>query len=80
MGYIYGRGINGSIGECASSYVVGCSEHFLIRMELGRVTQRGRKVKRVLRRWYLERFDDIKVRATYQKALQAEVLGSTDSI
>ena len=28
----------------------------------------------------LERFDDVKVRVTYQKALQAEVLGFTESI
>ena len=39
------------------------------------VTKRGKKVKCVLRRWRLERFDDIKARATYQKVLQAEVLG-----
>ena len=58
---------------------IGCSDHFLVVMELGRVTKRGRKVKRVLRRWRLERFDDIKVRVTYQKALQAEVLRFTES-
>ena len=28
----------------------------------------------------LERFDDVKVRVTYQKALQAEVLGFTESV
>ena len=59
---------------------IGCSDHFLVWMEIGRVTKRGKKVKRVLRRWRLERFDDVKVRVTYQKALQAEVLGFTDSI
>ena len=56
---------------------IGCSDHFLVWMEIGRVTKRGKKVKRVLRR---ERFDDVKVRVTYQKALQAEVLGFTESI
>ena len=59
---------------------IGCSDHFLVWMEIGRVTKRGKKVKRVLRRWRLERFDDVKVRVTYQKALQAEVLGFTESI
>ena len=59
---------------------IGCSDHFLVWMEIGRVTKRGEKVKRVLRRWRLERFDDVKVRVTYQKALQAEVLGFTESI
>ena len=28
-------------------------------MEIGRVPKRGKKVKRVLRRWCLERFDDV---------------------
>ena len=37
-------------------------------------------MKRVLRRRRLERFDDVNVRATYQKALQAEVLGFTESV
>ena len=59
---------------------IGCSDHFLVWMELGRVTKRGKKVKCVLRRWCLERFDDIKVRATYQKVFQAEVLGFTENI
>ena len=49
-------------------------------MEIGTVTKRGKKVKRVLRRWRLERFDDVKVRVTYQKALQAEVLEFTESV
>ena len=53
---------------------IGCFAHFLVWMEIGRVTKRGKKVKRVLRRWRLERFDDADVRVTYQKALQAEVL------
>ena len=59
---------------------IGCSEHFLIWMEIGRVTKRGKKVKRVLRRWRLERFDYVKVKVTYQKALQDEVLGFTESV
>ena len=49
-------------------------------MEIGRDTKRGKKVKRVLRRWRLERFDDAKVKVTYQKALQDEVLGFTESV
>ena len=47
---------------------------------MGRVTKIGKKVKRVLRRWRLERFDDVKVKVTYQKALQDEVLGFTESV
>ena len=59
---------------------IGCSDHFLVWMEIGRVTKRGKKVKRVLRRWRLERFDDVKVKVTYQKTLQDEVLGFTESV
>ena len=59
---------------------IGCSDHFLVWMEIGRVTKRRKRVKRVLRRWCLERFDDVKVRVTYQKALQAEVLRFTESV
>ena len=35
---------------------------------------------KVLRSWRLERFDDVKVKVTYQKALQDEVLGFTESV
>ena len=59
---------------------IGRSDHFLVWMDIGRVIKRGKKVKRVLRRWRLERFDDVKVRVTYQKVLQAEVLGFTESV
>ena len=55
---------------------IGCSEHFLVWMEIGRVTKRGKKVKRVLKGWRLVRFDYVKVRVTYQKAIQPEVLGN----
>ena len=37
-------------------------------------------MKCVLRRWHLERFDDVKVRVTCQKALQVEVLGFSESV
>ena len=49
-------------------------------MEIGRVAKSGKKVKCVLRRWCLERFNDVKVRVTYQTALQAEFLGFTESV
>ena len=61
----------------ADSTDIGCSDHSLVWMEIGRVTKRGKKVKRVLRRWRLERFDDVKVKVTYKKA---EVLGFTESV
>ena len=49
-------------------------------MDGNRVTKRGKKVKHVLKRWRLERFDDVKVKVTYHKALQDEVLGFTESV
>ena len=36
---------------------IGCFDHFLVWMELGRVIKGGKKAKHVLRRWHLERFD-----------------------
>ena len=44
---------------------IGCSDHFLIWMELGRLTNRSRKEKRVIKRWRLDRFTnkEVKVRS-----------------
>ena len=35
---------------------IGCSDHFLVWMELGRTAKNFKKEKRVIRRWRLERF------------------------
>ena len=51
---------------------IGCSDHYLVCMELGRTTKTTRKAKRVIRKWRLERFDDEEVKLKYQKALRAE--------
>ena len=37
---------------------IGCSDHFLVWMELGRT---AKKEKRAIRRWSLERFDEDEV-------------------
>ena len=34
---------------------IGCSDHFLVWMELGRTAKNFKKEKRVIRRWHLER-------------------------
>ena len=39
-------------------------------MEIGKVTKRGKKMKRVLRRWRLGRFDDIKVTRAERSAVR----------
>ena len=36
----------------------GCSDHYLVWMELGRATKTTRKARRVIRKWRLERFED----------------------
>ena len=64
----------------ASGYVhvdstdIGCSDHYLVWMELGRTTRTTRKAKRVIRKRCLERFEDTEIKLN-QKALRAEVSG-----
>ena len=59
---------------------IGCSDHFLVWMELGRTAKNFKKEKRVIRRWRLERFDEDEVKLRYQNALKAEVHGFSESI
>ena len=59
---------------------IGCSDHFLVWMELGRTAKNFKKEKRVIRRWRLERFDEDEVRLRYQNALKAEVHGFSESV
>ena len=55
---------------------IGCSGHFLERIELGR-TAKNFKEKRVR---CLERFDEDEVKLRYQNALKAEVRGFSESV
>ena len=59
---------------------IGCSDHFLVWIELGRVTNRSKKEKRVIRRWRLDRLVDDEVKVKYQEALKAEVHNFSESI
>ena len=45
-----------------------CSDHFLAWMELGRLTNRSSKEKRVIERWRLDRFTNEEVKVRYQEA------------
>ena len=56
---------------------IGYSDHFLVRVELGRA---DKKVKHVTRRWPLDRFGDDEVKLRYQNGLRAEVHGFSESI
>ena len=55
---------------------IGCSDHFLVWMELGRTAKNLKKETRV----YLERFEEDEVKLRYQNALKAEVHGFSESI
>ena len=59
---------------------IGSSDHFLVWMELSRATKTSKKRKRVIRRWYVDRFGDDEVKLRYQNALIAEVHGFSDGI
>ena len=55
---------------------IGCSDHFLVWMELAK----NFKKKCVIRRWHLERFEEDEVKLWYQNALKAEVHGFSESV
>ena len=59
---------------------IGCSDHFLVWMELGRTAKNFKKEKRVIRRWRLERFDEDEVKLRYKDALKDEVHGFSKSV
>ena len=54
---------------------IGCSDHFLVWVELGRAAKNSKKGKHVIRRWRLDRFGDDEVKLRYQNGLRAEVHG-----
>ena len=58
---------------------IGCSVHFLVRMELRRTTTNSKEEKRVIRRWCLDRFGDDAVKVRYQNGLRAEVHSFSES-
>ena len=41
------------------------TDHFLVRMELGRASKTSTKRKSVIRRWRLDRFTDDEVKLNY---------------
>ena len=51
---------------------IGISDHFLLWLELGRLTKRHTKFKRVIKKWRLDRFDDKEIVICYKKALSIE--------
>ena len=49
-------------------------------MELGRIANRSRKEKRVIKMWSLDRFTNEEVKVRYQEPLKAEVHSFLESI
>ena len=54
---------------------IGKSDHYLVWMELGRTVKTTKQQKRVIKKWWIEWFQDEEVRQTYQEALSVEVDG-----
>ena len=52
---------------CVDRTDIGISDHFLLRLELGRLTKRHTKGKRVIKKWRLDRFDDNEILICYKK-------------
>ena len=59
---------------------IGCSDHCLVWMELGRAYKLTKSRRRIIKKWCLDRFEVEDVRSNYQKALEKEVRGISESI
>ena len=59
---------------------IGCSDHFLAWMELGRTCKLTKSHGRIIKKWYLDRFEVEDVRFKYQKVLEEEGKGFSESI
>ncbi len=59
---------------------IGCSDHFLVWMELGRACKLTKSRRRIIKKWCLDRFEVEDVRFSYQEALGKEVKGFSESI
>ena len=59
---------------------IGCSDHFLVWIELGRACKLTKGRRRIIKKWCLDRFEVEDVRSNYQKAFEKEVKGYSESI
>ena len=58
---------------------IGCSDHFLVWMELGRACTLTKSCRRIIKKWCLDRFEVEDGRSKYQRALE-EGKGFSESI
>ena len=56
------------------------SDHFLVWMELGRTVKTTKQQKWVIKKWYIEQFQDEEVRQKYEEALSVEVDGFQERV
>ena len=59
---------------CVDRTDIGISDHFLLWLELERLTKRHTKGKRVIKKWRLDRFDYKEIVKHYKNALSIENL------
>ena len=59
---------------------IGCSDHLLVWMELGTACKLTKSHRRIIQKWCLDRFEVEDVRSKYQRALQEEGKGFSESI
>ena len=55
---------------CVDRTDIEISDHFLLWLELRRLTKRHTKGKRVIKKWRLDRFDDKEIVIRYKKAFK----------
>ena len=65
---------------CVDRTDSGISDHFLLLLELGRLTKCHTKGKRVVNKWHLDRFEDKEVVIRYNKALSIDKSNFTTEI
>ena len=49
---------------------IGCSDHFLVWMELGRACKLTKSHRRIIKKWYLDRFEVEDVRSKCKKCVR----------
>ena len=61
-----------SSGSVQDSTDIGCSDHFFVRLELGKLAKCSKMKKHTIKRWHLDRFGDNEVKLRYQNGLSDE--------
>ena len=65
---------------CVDRTDIGISDHFLLWLEIGHLTKRHTKGKRVINKWCLDRFEDKESVTCYKKPLSIDESNFTTEI